>query len=54
MEILIILGLIKNCISQEFRFKNIHETRIYFIEKIKENELVIKKHKKVCKILSYI
>ena len=27
-------------ISQEFRLKNINETRNYFVEEIKQNELV--------------
>ena len=39
--------------SQEFRMKNIDETKKYFIEEIKQNELISKKHK-VCKTLSYI
>ena len=37
-------------ISQEFRLKNIDERRNYFIEEIKQNELISKKDKKVCKI----
>ena len=37
-------------ISQEFRLKNIDERRNYFTEEIKQNELMSKKHKKVCKI----
>ena len=37
-------------ISQEFRLKNIDERRNYFIEELKQNELMSKKHKKVCKI----
>ena len=37
-------------ISQEFRLKNIDEKRNYFIEELKQNELMSKKHKKVCKI----
>ena len=39
---------------QEFRWKNFGETRNYFIEEINQNELMIKKHKKVCAALSYI
>ena len=35
-------------ISQEFKFKNIDETRNYLIEEINRNELMSKKHKKVC------
>ena len=40
--------------SQEFELKNINGTRNYFLEKIKQNELVSKKHKKVCTTLKYI
>ena len=38
--------------SQEFRLKNIDETRNYFLEEIKENELISRKYNKVC--TSYI
>ena len=31
--------------SQEFRLKNIDETRNYFLEKIEQNELMSRKHK---------
>ena len=41
-------------ISQEFRFKNIDKTRDYFLEEIKQNELMSRKHKKVCATLNYI
>ena len=37
--------------DQEFRLKNIDETRSYFIEKINQNELMSKKFKKVCTVL---
>ena len=37
-------------ISQEFRLKNIDERGNYFIEEIKQNELMSKKDKKVRKI----
>ena len=40
--------------SQEFRLKNINETRNYFFEEIKQNELMSKRHKKVCTTLNYI
>ena len=40
--------------SQEFRLKNIDERRNYFLEEIKQNELMSKKHKKVCTTLNYI
>ena len=39
---------------QEFRFKTVEETRNYFIKEIDQNELMSKKHKKVCTTLSYI
>ena len=41
-------------ISQEFRLKNINETRNYLIEEINRNKLTSKKHKKVCTALNYI
>ena len=41
-------------ISQEFRLKNIDKTRNYLIEEINRNELINKKHKKVCTTLNYI
>ena len=41
-------------ISQEFRFKNIDETRNYLIVEINRNELMSKKHKQVCTTLNYI
>ena len=41
-------------ISQEFRLKNIDETRNYLIEEINRNELMSKKHKNVCTTLNYI
>ena len=40
-------------IIQEFRLKNLNETRNYFIEKINQN-LLSKKHKKVCGVLNFI
>ena len=41
-------------ISQEFRLKNIDETINYFLEEIKQNELMSKTHKKVCTPANYI
>ena len=41
-------------ISEEFRLKNIDETRNYLIEEINPNELISKKHRNLCTILSYI
>ena len=40
--------------SQEFRPKNINEMRNYFFEEIEQNELMNRKHKKVCTALNYI
>ena len=40
--------------SQEFRLKNKDETRSDFLEKIEQNELMFKKHEKVCTTLIYI
>ena len=39
-------------LSQEFRLKNIDETRNYFLEKIEQNQLMSKKHKKICTTLN--
>ena len=44
----------KENLSQEFRLKNIDETKNYFVEEIEQNELMCKKHKKVCTTLNYI
>ena len=41
-------------ISQEFRLKNINETRNYLTEEIDRNEMIIKNHKKICTTLNYI
>ena len=41
-------------ISRQFRLKNVDETRNYFIKEINQNELMSKKHKKVCRVLNYI
>ena len=38
--------MVEENISQEFRFKNIDETRNYFLEKIKQNELMSRKWKR--------
>ena len=46
--------MVEGKISQEFRLKNIDETRNYFLEEIKQNELMSKKPKKVCTTLNYI
>ena len=44
----------KKYMSQEFRLKNMNETRNYFLGEIKQNQLMNRKHKKVCATLSYI
>ena len=41
----------KEKMSQQFRFNEIYKKRNYFIDEIKQNELIIKKHKKICRIL---
>ena len=41
-------------VSQEFTFKNIDETKNYFIEEMSENKMTSNKRKKVCKVLNYI
>ena len=41
-------------VSQEFKLKNIDETRNYFIEEINRNELMSKKHKKIFTALNDI
>ena len=46
--------MLEGNISQEFRLKNIDETRNYFLEEIKLNEFMSKKHKKVCTTQNYI
>ena len=46
--------MIEENISQKFRWKHTHETRNYWIEEIKKNELMSTKHKKACTTLSYI
>ena len=40
--------------SQEFKLKNIDETRNYFLEEIKQNQLMSRSHKKVCTTLNNI
>ena len=41
-------------LSQDFRLKNIDETKNYLIEEINQKELINKKHKKVYGVLNYI
>ena len=44
----------KENISQQFRLEKVNEARYYFNEEINQNELMTKKHKKVCSVLNYI
>ena len=46
--------MVEENIRQEFRLKNIEETRNYFTKEIDQNELTSKKNKKVCTTLNYI
>ena len=59
IEILIILVSLKiynyfKRMSQELRLKNIDQTRKYFLNEIKQNKLISRKHKKICTTLNYI
>ena len=40
--------------SPEFRLTKIDETRYYFLEEIKHNDLMSEKYKKTCKELNYV
>ena len=46
--------MVEENMSQEFRLKNKDETRNYFLEQIKQNELMSKKDKNVSTTLNYI
>ena len=46
--------MVEENISQEFRLQILDKTRYYFIEEIKQNELISRKHKTVCTTLNYI
>ena len=46
--------MVEEKISQKFRSKNIDEARNYFLEEIKQDELMSKKHRKVCSTLNYV
>ena len=45
--------MVEENISQQFRLKNIDETRNCFIEEIDQNELMSKKHKGVYTSLGF-
>ena len=46
--------MVEEKISQEFRLKSMDETKNYFLEEIEQNELISRKHKKVCTTVNYI
>ena len=46
--------MVEENISQEFRLKDKDEKRNYFLEEIKQNELMRRKYKKVCTSLNYV
>ena len=46
--------MVEESISQDFRLKNIDEKRNFFLKEIEQNDLIIRKHKKVCTTLNYI
>ena len=59
-KILDLINNMKRCrklavenVGQEFRLKKIDKIRNYFIQEIKQSELISEKHEKVCKILNY-
>ena len=67
IEILKILDLIANIeeyqkyiiitednVNQKIRLKKKDEERNHFIEEINQNEMISKKHEKVCRFLNYI
>ena len=45
--------MIEENINKQFRLKNIDEAGNYFLEEIKQNEVMSKKHKRVCTTLNY-
>ena len=46
--------MIEENLSQEFKLKKIEQTGNYFLEEIEKNELMSRKHKKVCTTLHCI
>ena len=47
-------NMVEENISQEFRLKNIDEARNYFLEDIKQYELMSEKRKNIYTTLNYI
>ena len=45
--------MVEENISQEFRLKDIDRTRNYLTQEINRNELISKKHKKICTTPNY-
>lgn len=41
-------------IKQKFRLREVDKNRNYFIEERKQNEVISKKQKSICKILNHI
>ena len=46
--------MVEENISQEFRMKNTDGKRNHLLEEVKQNELMNRKYKKVCRSLNYI
>ena len=46
--------MVEENMSQVFRLKNVDETIDYFLEEIKQNKLMSRKHKKVGATLNYV
>ena len=46
--------MVEEKMSQEFRLKNIEETKNYFLEEIEQNELISEKNKKVYTTRNYV
>ena len=44
----------KNMVEENIRLKSMDETRNHFREEIEKNELMRRKHKKVCTTLNYV
>ena len=47
-------NMVEEHVSQEWRLKNADETQNYFLEEVKQMQLMSNKHKKVCTALNYI
>ena len=46
--------MVEENISHEIRLKSINETRNYFMEEIKQIDIISKNHRKVYTVLNYI